>query len=132
LSLVIEKGYARVSVNDITERAGIDRTTFYLHFKDKDDLFEKSERWIVDELIALRSRGSGPFPGVSPTCEHMARNSEKYLAIFRSENAASRTGTQAGASSMESIRLWGISRGCSAISVMRLRNRWGALGDEGL
>ncbi|MGA2975017.1 MAG: hypothetical protein ABSF77_06890 [Spirochaetia bacterium] len=32
----------------------VDRTTFYLHFKDKDDLFEKSQRWMVDELIARR------------------------------------------------------------------------------
>jgi AcrR family transcriptional regulator len=93
MNLVIKKGYARVSVNDITERAGTDRTTVNLHCKDKDDLFEKSQRWIVDELIALRSRGSGPFHGVSLTFERMARNSEKYLAIFRSEGAAVRTST---------------------------------------
>lgn len=92
MSLVIEKGYEHVSVRDITERAGIDRTTFYLHFKDKDDLFEKSQRWIVDELIVLRTRGSGPFPGISTTFEHMAQNAKKYLAIYRSEGTASRKG----------------------------------------
>jgi len=89
---VIEKGYEHVSVRDITERVGIDRTTFYLHFKDKHDLFEKSQRWAVDELIALRSRGSGPFSGTSTTFEHMSHNSEKYLAIYRSEGTASHTG----------------------------------------
>lgn len=30
-----EKGFQAVSVQDITERAGINRTTFYLHFPDK-------------------------------------------------------------------------------------------------
>ena len=93
MSLVVEKGYVRVSVYDITERAGIDRTTFYLHFKDKDDLFEKSQRWLVDDLIGLRSTGAGRFPGIAVTFEHMARNAETYLAIFRSEVAASRAGT---------------------------------------
>jgi len=93
MGLVVEKGYARVSVNDITERAGIDRTTFYLHFKGKDDLFEKSQRWLVDDLIALRATGTGRFPGMAVTFEHMARNAETFLAIFRSEVAASRAGT---------------------------------------
>ncbi|MHB0896916.1 MAG: TetR/AcrR family transcriptional regulator, partial [Spirochaetales bacterium] len=64
-SLIIEKGYERVSIKDITARANIDRTTFYLHFKDKDDLFEKCQRFIVDELMELRERSAGPYPGIA-------------------------------------------------------------------
>jgi len=33
--VLAEKGFQAVSVQDITERAGINRTTFYLHFPDK-------------------------------------------------------------------------------------------------
>jgi len=83
-SLIIEKGYERVSIKDITARANIDRTTFYLHFKDKDDLFEKCQRFIVDELMELRERSAGPYPGITITFEHMAHNAEAYRAIWRS------------------------------------------------
>lgn len=34
-SLILEKGFTGVSVQDLTERAGINRATFYAHFPDK-------------------------------------------------------------------------------------------------
>lgn len=44
--LIDEKGYDHTCVKDITQRAMISRNTFYLHYADKHDLFEK----ICDEL----------------------------------------------------------------------------------
>lgn len=38
LSLVQEKGYEAVSIQDITDRADLGRGTFYIHFHDKEDL----------------------------------------------------------------------------------------------
>lgn len=35
IQIVSEKGFHAVSVQDIAERAGVNRTTFYLHFPDK-------------------------------------------------------------------------------------------------
>jgi AcrR family transcriptional regulator len=35
IEALAEKGFQAVSVQDITERAGVNRTTFYLHFPDK-------------------------------------------------------------------------------------------------
>ncbi|MCE5207553.1 MAG: TetR/AcrR family transcriptional regulator [Chloroflexi bacterium] len=37
--LVKEKGYEAVTIEEITERANLGRTTFYLHYRDKEDLF---------------------------------------------------------------------------------------------
>jgi AcrR family transcriptional regulator len=38
LELIDEKGYESVTVQEITDRADLGRATFYLHFKDKDEL----------------------------------------------------------------------------------------------
>ena len=37
-SLVMERGWSAVSVQEICERADIGRSTFYLHYADKDEL----------------------------------------------------------------------------------------------
>lgn len=38
MSLLLEKNYDHISVLDITERAGVSRPTFYLHYNDKSEL----------------------------------------------------------------------------------------------
>ncbi|MFN8530854.1 MAG: TetR/AcrR family transcriptional regulator [Anaerolineae bacterium] len=50
LSLVVEKGYEPVTIQDITDRANVSRTTFYLHFKDKDELLFECMREMYDDL----------------------------------------------------------------------------------
>src|SRR5580693_1762072 len=50
IEVFAEKGYARTTVDDIAERAGSTRATFYLHFKAKSD--------VLTELI---SRGEQHF-----------------------------------------------------------------------
>ena len=37
-ALVLERGYDRVTVQDLLDRADVGRATFYAHFRDKDDL----------------------------------------------------------------------------------------------
>jgi AcrR family transcriptional regulator len=36
--LIVERGYDAVSIQDITDQADLGRGTFYLHFKDKEEL----------------------------------------------------------------------------------------------
>ena len=38
MALILEQGYDTISIQDITDKANLGRATFYLHFKDKDDL----------------------------------------------------------------------------------------------
>lgn len=45
--LIKENGFEHISVKDITNRAQISRNTFYLHYSDKYDLFNK----ICDDLM---------------------------------------------------------------------------------
>jgi AcrR family transcriptional regulator len=52
--LVLEKGYAEVTVEDITTRANMGRTTFYLHYQDKEEILleglENNLSDLVDEI----------------------------------------------------------------------------------
>ena len=48
MSLILEEGYDDISILDITEKANLGRATFYLHFKDKDELLLE----VMDQLIA--------------------------------------------------------------------------------
>jgi AcrR family transcriptional regulator len=48
--LMMEKTYDSISVQEITERANVGRTTFYLHFRDKDELLLDCFSW-VDKII---------------------------------------------------------------------------------
>ncbi|TVX94689.1 TetR/AcrR family transcriptional regulator [Paenibacillus agilis] len=50
--LLKEKGFEAITVQDIADRADINRGTFYLHFLDKYDLFERKVDDILAELIA--------------------------------------------------------------------------------
>ncbi|MNO44458.1 DNA-binding transcriptional repressor FabR [compost metagenome] len=47
ISLMDEKGFDQITVQDITMRAEINRATFYRHYQDKYDLLEK----MVDEIL---------------------------------------------------------------------------------
>lgn len=48
--LMEEKGFEAITVSDLTEKADINRGTFYQHYKDKYDLMEQSEEEILEGL----------------------------------------------------------------------------------
>ena len=50
LALVMEEGYDAVTIEEITDRADLGRTTFYLHYRDKEDLLLESIETIADDL----------------------------------------------------------------------------------
>ncbi|MBW4437515.1 MAG: TetR/AcrR family transcriptional regulator [Pleurocapsa minor GSE-CHR-MK-17-07R] len=50
MELVTEIGYDNVTIQDIVDRANVSRTTFYLHYKDKDHLLTRSLIDVYDDL----------------------------------------------------------------------------------
>lgn len=52
MALIVEKGYEAISIQDIVDRANVARPTFYLHFKDKEELLFTSLVEIYEELFS--------------------------------------------------------------------------------
>lgn len=102
-ALILEKGYDAVTVEDITGRADLGRTTFYLHYRDKEALLVESMETIANDLIerlpasAWRiTDGSEPPSGlvrdaIQITFQHAADNAQLYRVLLRGEGANSAT-----------------------------------------
>ncbi|WP_368250850.1 TetR/AcrR family transcriptional regulator [Enterococcus sp. 2201sp1_2201st1_B8_2201SCRN_220225] len=55
IQLVEEKGYDQITVQDISERAMINRATFYAHYKDKQDLYETIFDFAIEAFTSVLS-----------------------------------------------------------------------------
>lgn len=55
MEAVAEKGFQSVSVKDITERAGVNRATFYAHFSDKYELLDYNIRMLFRQELEKRT-----------------------------------------------------------------------------
>jgi len=90
-TLILEKGYDGVTVEDITQKADLGRTTFYLHYRDKEDLLLRSIDAIADDLLGQISRTNllGSDAGIIPTFSEM-RQMNPVLLVFQhaGENAS--------------------------------------------
>lgn len=54
-TLILEKGYDEISIQEITDHADLGRATFYLHYQDKDELFGDILRDIADTYFQTLS-----------------------------------------------------------------------------
>src|SRR5215217_9115898 len=52
IGLAREKPYPSIAVKEILDRANVGRSTFYMHFRDKDDLLESGIREILGQFHA--------------------------------------------------------------------------------
>jgi AcrR family transcriptional regulator len=50
VELIREKGYDSITVSDIIQRANVGRSTFYAHYRDKDDLFVGEMDRVIEVL----------------------------------------------------------------------------------
>jgi AcrR family transcriptional regulator len=76
VALMQEKPYDRITVQDILERADVGRSTFYAHFRDKDDLVRSG---FADIREALEAERHAAARGASRPSEFL----EPMRAVFR-------------------------------------------------
>lgn len=91
MALVLERGYASVTVEDITERADLSRATFYGHYTDKDALLDAVVTELVEEmqrrlqpLVANSVKGFTGKP-VLELFRHAAEECDAYRVVLRGE-----------------------------------------------
>ena len=84
IELITERGYDPITIQDITDRATLNRATFYLHYRDKNDLLFN----VFDELIKeIVSAPSGEYePGhsekVTPDIERIFDHIAEYAGFY--------------------------------------------------
>ena len=83
IELTVEKGFEALTVRDITQRAMLNRSTFYRHYLDKYDLLEQ----YMDELYELFQSGEGVAKlnphEVPSNLVDMARHIQQFADFYR-------------------------------------------------
>lgn len=95
IELISERGYDAISIQDIVDRANIGRTTFYLHYNSKDELFISCHEAIVskfrigplhplsrEELLSLEAP-----PGMTSAYRHLEDARALLYSVFQGKDS---------------------------------------------
>jgi AcrR family transcriptional regulator len=100
VQLVLERGYERVAVEDISERADLARATFYAHYPNKEAVLLSVSNRLLEELMQRIAYQGGPWnvvrrdaiqtlykhaaekPDLYKACMSDARTRQAYLSIL--------------------------------------------------
>jgi AcrR family transcriptional regulator len=82
VELMREKGYSAITVNNLIERANIGRSTFYSHYRDKDDLFVHELDRVIEVLSQrIPEQEEMPFFPSLGLFRHVREEYELYKAL---------------------------------------------------
>lgn len=87
ISLMAEKDFSNITVQDITRVADVNRATFYSHYHDKIDLIQKiAEENLseLNEILMKRSDGFRSYELLVEIFEHLSEHSEFYTIMLSS------------------------------------------------
>ena len=104
LELIQEKEYDSISVEEITQQANLGRATFYLHYKDKEDLLvdefneivnERARiiseipfaKWLPDLETADQTNEFNPAPPMLMAFQHVANHADLYRILLKNEKS---------------------------------------------
>jgi AcrR family transcriptional regulator len=87
VELVLERRYDAISVADIVARADVGRSTFYEHFRSKDDLLRHSMNWLL--VMIAEAAGPNPDPDrLAMAVDHFWQNRRLARVVFSPPIAA--------------------------------------------
>lgn len=95
-SLLAEKSYSHITVQEIIDRANVGRTTFYAHFETKDELLKSLCENLFDHIIVsakdcththgLYSDGRAPESIFCHLLHHLQENDHNVLVLLSCES----------------------------------------------
>lgn len=87
VGLIQEKPFETITVQQVLDRAGVSRSTFYAHYSDKNDLFLSDVEDFFQGVATLLSRRKDASDRVAPVCElftHVSHAQQFYAALVAS------------------------------------------------
>jgi AcrR family transcriptional regulator len=87
VELMVEKPFDEITVQDVLDRAKVSRSTFYAHYRDKDDLFLSDAEEFLEMMSTLLTRGKEQSMRVAPVRElfgHLAEAQDFYASLVAS------------------------------------------------
>jgi AcrR family transcriptional regulator len=99
IGLVEERDLSQISVADVVDRAEVNRSTFYAHYRDVHELAEAACTSMIDDLIEAvlaldptRAKSSGstedPDPSLTAFFAHFAEHAGLYRSLLGSTGSA--------------------------------------------
>jgi AcrR family transcriptional regulator len=94
IALILERGYDDLTIQDITDKADLRRATFYLHYKDKQELLltvlSESFDAVVQKMAALLQTdalaGKTNVEAFLVMFKHAEQNAKLYKGILNSQS----------------------------------------------
>lgn len=96
-SLLAEKSYSKITVQEIIDLADVGRTTFYAHFETKDDLLKELCQELFGHIISsamdrththgLYSDRSAPESVFCHLLQHLQENDKNIIALLSCESS---------------------------------------------
>lgn len=84
IELIVEKPVNDVTVQDVLDRSGVGRSTFYLHFRDKDDLLVSQLEMFLEMMSTALSVRKDKSHRVAPVAEmfaHIGNQNRLYRVL---------------------------------------------------
>jgi AcrR family transcriptional regulator len=82
VALIRERGWDAITVQDVCERADVGRSTFYVHFADKEELLISGFGELSKELRQAAASGGTPLAFTRALIEHTRQYEPVYRALL--------------------------------------------------
>ena len=76
IALLEKKDFAYITIKEICEKAGVNRSTFYLHYENTSDLLKETTRYIFDKHLAYYPAETA---GLTLHCESCEKREQVFI-----------------------------------------------------
>ena len=87
VALLHERNFDEITVQDVLDRAGVGRSTFYVHYRDKEDLFLSDVEDFLEQCSTVLKRQNASLKRLLPVQElfaHIRQMRVFYAALVKS------------------------------------------------